>query len=36
MGFEAMDAWRKLNAFHHARTHMRPCDSYPVITSYHL
>jgi hypothetical protein len=36
MGFEGMDAWRKLNVFYHAKTRMRPCDSYPVITSSHL
>lgn len=36
MGFEMMDAWKKQNALDHARTYMRPCDSFPVITSYHL
>jgi hypothetical protein len=36
MGFEEFDAWKKATALARARTHMRPCDSMPVITSYHL
>ena len=36
MGFEGMDAWKKADALDRAKTHMRPCDDIPVITSYHL
>ena len=36
MGFEEMDVWKKASAFDRAKTHMRPCDDTPVITSYHL
>lgn len=36
MGFEDMDAWKRASALDRAKTHMRPCDTIPVITSYHL
>jgi hypothetical protein len=36
MGFEELDLWKKATALDRAKTHMRPCDSMPIITSYHL